>query len=492
MSTHHDTPTPPIQPPSPPLPAAPPTGKTGDSDPALRELLTTFHARWLGEDDLNTGANLLVARAVMLSDLSRIGSGIDLGGHKGRIKVGGSLFVSGGLAAGFVVESIGEVAIRQNHLTAQIERLIRTKTAEAQSKRLKLVEFPSGPALNLAEESLLQLQNPECHMREDPLEGWREVLSASPNARIEDLALRSKILVTARGPRDLENQLKGIHGNRALVSLSLNDPAEVGSYAGTCHALLSGPYPIRDYGETLMANLIVTDPGNVLARVAPGGGNQIAWIARMVWLVDGTTGPDAADNRPDPRSIPTSDTSGRYGSALVAVLAKRLNNHDASPVVHQFDLATAQIRWANFLKRIENRLPGISGTARRLPATLAFGLLELAQAPHHVPLTVTPAGVEALAKWVIRRMAAAREALLRTAEIEEKQRLAKRIQRKLVDGQLSKRELCRALSITATSCEEVLFALNRAGVVRQVDDDWELVEPKPIAETALATLFLGE
>ena len=42
----------------------------------LRNLLTTFNATWLGEGDINAGTNLLVTRAITLSNLSRTGCGI--------------------------------------------------------------------------------------------------------------------------------------------------------------------------------------------------------------------------------------------------------------------------------------------------------------------------------------------------------------------------------------------------------------------------------
>jgi hypothetical protein len=489
MSTHH-TPASTTDVPSPNRsPREIPREKPGSEAEALAELLATFHATCLGEGDVNAGANALVARAVLLSNLSRTGCGIE---HPGlnRQRAGASLFVSGGSSSSLVAEAVTEVAIRQNNLTAQIERLIRDKVAEARKQGQKAAEFPSGPRANVSENALFQLEQADSLIPVDPLEEWNKVLCFPPNPRIENLAARPKVLVTAKGPRDLGKQLNGLHGNRPLVSLSLKDPAEAGAYAETCHALLGGPYPVGEFGETVMANLIVTDPGSLLPRIAATEGNKAAWIGRMVWLVDGTTGPDAAENTPAPGRFHLSDTGGRFGSALNAVLAKRLNNRNAGTVLHPFDLVQAQIRWVNFLKGMEGRLPGITGTARGLLATLAFGLIELAQAPGCKRLTVTPEGVEALGRWVIRRMANARVAMLKSAEIEEKQRLANQILRKLGDGPRSKRDLYRTFTISAAYCEEMLVAMEPAGLIRRVDGGWERTHEGPPPESRVKELFL--
>jgi hypothetical protein len=488
MSTHHAPASSPEDPEPNRSPRKTQSKKQEKEATALAALLDTFHATWIGEGDPNAGANVLVARAVLLSNLSRTGCGIVLPGLN-RLRAGASLFVSGGLSSSFVSEDVAQVAIRQNNLTAQFGRLIRDKVEDARKKGLKAVEFPSGPGANVSENALFQLEQKDSLVPVDPLEEWNKVLCFPPNPRIDDLAARPKFLVTAKGPRDLEKQLNGLHGNRPLVSLSLTKPEEAGSYADTCNALLGGPYPVGEFGETVVANLLVTDPNNVLPRIAPAGGDKMAWIESMVWLVDGTLGPDAAESTVKPGTIPVSDTGGRFGEALNSVLARRLNNHNPGTVVHPFDLAPAQVRWVAYLRGMEGRLPGIAGTARGLLATLAFGLIELAQAPTCERLTVTPEGVEALGRWVIQRMANARIAMLRTAEIERKRHVAQLVLRKLGNGNFSKREICRAYTIPAPRCEEVLMVLEPAGLVRRVGDEWERLNQGPLPDTTLEELF---
>jgi len=488
MSTPPQTTSPAGRPPSKPPSSDTKKDKGSRTSTPLNELLASFNATWLGEGDINAGTNLLVAEVITLSNLCRTGCGIQLT-ELNRMKAGCSLFVGGALSSSFISEMRGEVAILQNNLTAHLCRFVGDKIADAQKKGLKLMEFPSGPGANAAENALFQLEQKDSIYLLDQQEEWSKVLNSPPSPRIEEIAARPKLVVTAKGPKDLEKQLHGLHGHRPLVCLSLNGRAEASAYADTCNALLNGPYPVGDFGETVSAHLLVTDPGNVLAQVAPTGGEEVGWLGRMVWLVDSTRGPYAAESSSAPGKFSVSDTGARFGKALTAVLTKRLNNRDAGTVVHPFDLAKAQISWAAYLKGMEGRLPGITGTARGLLATLAFGLTELAEAPNCDPLPVTPEGVEALGRWVIQRMANARVAMLRTDEVERMRHLALRLLLKLGDGKFSKRDLCRTFTIPAARCEKVLFALEPAGLVRQVDGSWERIHPGPFLDTEIEALF---
>ncbi len=489
MKTNRQTTAPTVHPSSAPIsgetPGVKDIKKTGS---ALNDLLTSFNATCMGEGEINAGTNLLVARAITLSNLSRVGCGIEPP-RLSRMKAGCSVLVSGGLSSSFVSELVAEVAVHQNCLTAHLTRFVEDKFADARKKGQRTMEFPSGPGANAAENAFFQLEQKDSLTPLESQVEWSQVLNYPPNPRIDDLAARPKWLVTVRSPKDLEHQLNRLHGQRPLVSLSLNGASEASTYADTCNALLSGPYPVGEFGETVGANLLVSDPGNVLTRIAPSGGEKVDWLGRMMWLVDGTQGPDAAEHGTGRGTFRVSDTGVRFGEALTAVLAKRLNNHDAGTVVHPFDLGPAQIEWIAYLKEMEGRLPGISGTARGLLATLAFGLIELAQAPGCELLTVTPEGVEALGRWVIQRMANTRVAMLGTVEIERKRQLAKRVYSKLGDGKFSKRDICRAFTIPASPIEEVLTVLEPAGLVRRVGGEWERLNQGPLPDATLEELF---
>ncbi len=145
--------------------------KKRKADSPLDDLLASFNATWLGQGDINAGTNLLVARAITLSNLSRTGCGVQPPGVS-RMKAGCSLFVNGAVSSSLVSEDVAEVAIRQNNVTAQLERLIRDKIEDARKKGTKTLEFPSGPGANASENSLFQLEQKDSLIPVDPLEEW--------------------------------------------------------------------------------------------------------------------------------------------------------------------------------------------------------------------------------------------------------------------------------------------------------------------------------
>lgn len=442
----------------------------------LDHLLTAFKATCLGEGDTNAGSNLLAAMAVMLANIARSGSGIQPP-QTSRMRVGTSLLVSGGLTPNLVTDDIiAEVGIRQNVLTAQLRRLIGDKIADARNDRLRTVEFPQGPKSNYAENALYQLEQRDPLVPMDVQEKWRDVFAVPPNPRIEDLADQPKFLVTAKGPKDLDRQLRGLHGNRPLVVLGLNQLKDVTAYAASCEALLNGLFPVGDFGETAAGHLLISDPAGVLPQIASKASEGAAWLGRMVWLVDGTAGPDASEGHPAQGKLRVGDMAARFGEALTAVLAKRLDNHDAGAVVHEFDLGGAQFRWVAFLKKMEGRLPGIIGTARALLPTLAFGLVELATAPNCKRLPISVAEVEALARWIVNRMANARAAMLFTAQEAWKLRYKRKILAKLCEGRRNNRSIYHPLHLPAAICEDLLAELEADSLVQRRGCEWERIE----------------
>jgi len=153
MSTPPQTTSPAGRPPSKPPSDGTKKDKGSRTSTPLNELLASFNATWLGEGDINAGTNLLVAEVITLSNLCRTGCGIQLT-ELNRMKAGCSLFVGGALSSSFISEMRGEVAILQNNLTAHLCRFVGDKIADAQKKGLKLMEFPSGPGANAAENAL--------------------------------------------------------------------------------------------------------------------------------------------------------------------------------------------------------------------------------------------------------------------------------------------------------------------------------------------------
>ena len=467
--------------------------ETADDSAQLTSLRATFDACGLGDGDPVIGTNVLVAMAVTLANVSRTGSGIATPGS-GRLRAGGSLLTSGGNTSSLVRDKvIEELAIRQNNLLSQLRRLLSDKIADAKRQGLKAAEFPEGPNPNHSSDALFQLEQRDSLTRvhdQDVLDLWAQVLALPANPRIDDLAARPKILVSARGPRDLENQLRGLHGNRPLVVFGLNHPETAARLAETCHSLLDGNLPCDDWGETATGHLLVTDPHNTLTELSGETDGKVSWLGRLVWLVDrdGETDWDGRDTGAE--TTPTIETRARFGEALTSVLSRRLDNHNAGTVLHELDLGQAQRRWAAFLRKTEQTLPGVTEAARGLLATLAFGLTELAQAAHCPKLKVSVGQVEALARWIIRRMARARIEMLDTTEQQRWVNLAFKILELLKEGALTPRELYRRLTIPAESCHWILRKMGSADLVQPSQDKWECKVTEPIRQSDIEQLFL--
>lgn len=480
--------------------------KTKTKTNHLQELLSFFKATGIGEGDTNAGANSLAVMTVTLANVSRTGSGIQTK-EMGHMRAGTSLLVGSGLTSSLVQDKvITEAIVCQNNLVAQIRRLRGDKIANAERKGMMSAQFPTGSTPNHAQNALYQLEQSAKESGIHPTEAlqkWETVIGLPPNPRIDDLAARPKIVATARNSRDLENQLNGLHDNRPLVVLGLNSPADAAALSETCTSLLNGLLPHGDGGEMVTGNLLITDHGDVLAKIAPNAGDKTTWLGRMPWLVDGNTGPDAVEAGEGVGKIRVDDMTGYFSAALKGVLARRMNNHDASPTVHEFDLGAAQLSWVRFLQKMESRLPGITGTARSLLASLAFGLIELAGAMHKSiarnpfldppaakDLPVKPAGVEALARWIIRRMANARAEMLGTAERERLQLLAKRIVERLCDSNQSTREIYRGLGISAAEAERLLFPMQKGGLLHRSEGKWGLSKDAALLRDDVQNLFI--
>ena len=159
------------------------------ADNHLSALLTDYDVMGLGEGNRTAGANVLAAMAITLANISRTGSGIESPGL-GRMRVGLSALVGGSLSSSLVTDNvITEAAIRQNILSAKLERLFGDKLADARKKGLKAIEFPSGPGVNPSENALFHLEQKDSLIPVDVLELWEEVLKVPPNPRIEDLVV---------------------------------------------------------------------------------------------------------------------------------------------------------------------------------------------------------------------------------------------------------------------------------------------------------------
>jgi hypothetical protein len=153
-----------------------------------------------------------------------------------------------------------------------------------------------------------------------------------------------------------------------------------------------------------------------------------------------------------------------------------MNLRRTVPLIYKMDFTRNQIRWMEFLEEMESSLPGISGTARHLFAALVFGLrriFETVETPQDFNNIV--GGIEALARFLVRRMASARAAILFSAQEARKLRLKQKILIKLSEGCLDLRSIYHPLHLDVTNCEAILLEMATEGLVRRRGKKWECV-----------------
>jgi hypothetical protein len=210
----------------------------------------------------------------------------------------------------------------------------------------------------------------------------------------------------------------------------------------------------------------------MIGEAAKGLDDRTAWLGHFLWLCDGDAGPDVpTDERVKPQS--TETTTERFRIALSSVIARRLNMPEKEPIILAHGTREAAVRWTTFLREMEPRLPGISGAARNLIESLVFGLGQMTLAggkKDHLPITV--AGIEAFARFLVRRMANARAAILFSAEEAWKLRYKRKILNKLAEANLEDRHL----HIPADTCRELLAEMERGRLVRVTGGKWERLE----------------
>ena len=449
----------------------------------LRHILTTFDARSLGEGDEAIGTNLLAAMAITLANLTRPGSGIRT--PDGRlITVGCSLLVTGALTTNMVLdEVVTPVGRCQDNLLGQLDRLRKNDKAEEDRALRNLPRkwiLSNGRPRNTGENSLFQLMTDDGEL--GPLFGtrvdqWMDVVGSAPSEDFRDLVGSPRAFIAAATPALLAQQLAGVHRGQALVTIGLSCAANAAKFGKLCPSLMDGLIPAGPSGETVRGRLLVTVPASMLSKAATAGGDETAWLARILWLVDGSHGPELMPKQDgDGNIVRLPNLTASFECAVQRSFAKRFDSREPEPMVDESDFAPQQARWMKFLSNMERNVPGISGTARPLLASLAFGMARLDQAAetpkgfkHYVD------GIEGLARHLIRRMANARSAILSSSEEEWKLRCKQRILAKLADGPQDNRFLYRILHLPASVCENLLAEIESDNRVKRSGRQWELV-----------------
>ncbi len=449
----------------------------------LRHILTTFDARSLGEGDEAIGANLLAAMAITLANLARPGSGIRT--PDGRlITVGCNLLASGARLSDMIRdEVVTPVGRFQNNILAHVGRLLESDKEQNQRPLQSLARewniLKSGSPSS-GESNFLRLMtlDPKSNLVPEGVDdAWLDVLDIAPNPNFHDMVRSPRAFIAAANPGMLDRQLGGIHAGQAFITIALNRASDAGRFGELCLALMNGLPPLGPSGETTRGRLLVTDPGNVLPEAARLAGDQTTWLGRLLWLVSGNAGPEPPpQHTTGGKVVRLPHVPARFEHVVQRIFANRMNLRQTQPLIDAMDFTQNQIRWMEFLEEMESSLPGISGTARHLLASLVFGLGRLVGAERNPEgFKYHWGGFEALARFLVRRMASARATNLFTAEEAQKLRWKQRILTNLPEGCFDTRDAYRLLRLRADICEPVLREMAAEGSLKRRGDKWERI-----------------
>jgi hypothetical protein len=441
-----------------------------DDAAELAALQKSFDVTALGSGDPIVGFNLLATMACTLSHLAPDdGAVVHPDGSPARL--GTSLLVLGSASSGRVVdEVISEVSRMQNNLTTHLQGYFGW-IEESQAKQ-SFPFHPTNPGTGASVGLISETQTQFGDITRGHAGSWRKVLERAPHQTLQQIEKQPKFLVSVGGRKDIESQLTRLRPGCPLVHLGLQHPDDLVRFSEAGSALLEGRYPLDDGVRTIKGNILITDPMQVLMAAARNPDDRTLWLGQLLWLTDSDSGPDAPHQEPGGVQTSSARIEQRFRLALGKVMTYRFSLPDLSPLVLYADTSEASVRWTGFLREMEPRLPGISGAGRNLLTSLVFGLGLLAPKSRGISM----GGVEALARFLVRRMANARIAILQAGEIARRREQITRIFHKLGNGPANARKFCRDLKITAAERDEALRWMDAASLVIQGQDGWQLRE----------------
>lgn len=438
-------------------------------------LQKAFQVDILGDGNPDAGINQLAAMAISLANLAHPGSGLLT--PEGRLLgIGCNLLATGPLIASAILDEVlPPVRHCQDNLLSQLARLLKADKAEEARVADRRWNMNGGLKPSAGETALFSLvanDSDDGPLLGSSIDQWLEVVSSAPTEGIKDLIQRPRAFIAAPTLSHLEQQLAGAHLGQPFVAISLNHVSDAAKFGNLCPALMDGLIPAGPSGETLNARLLVTDARGLLREVATTADDKSAWLARLLWLVEGSAGPDLAPLTGDDDIVRLPNLTTRFEHAVQLGFADRLNSH--KPVIYEYNFAGLQSRWVGFLTDMEKSLPGITIVARKLLASLAFGLRRLVTADR-IPkgLHYTNEGVEALARLLVQRMVNHRSALLFSAVDARRLKNKRRILAKLAEDSLDARSIYHPLHLEANLCRELLEEMEADKLVERNGKNWE-------------------
>jgi hypothetical protein len=441
---------------------------TQDEAAALSALQHTFDVTALGSGDPVVGFNLLAAQACTLANLAPDDGSVV---HKdGRVaRLGASLLVHGAASAGGVVdEIISEVSKRQANLTNRCQTYLGWRAKNNDNPNAFVSKDSSeSEAANLFLHAGQEIQ-PLFGKRADL---WIRAMETAPNEADPHLAGRPKFLVSAGKHGDLENELRGLRPGRPLVHLGFSSPENLTQFSETVPALMESRYTLGN--GVVRGNIIVTDPMLILVSAASDPSVKTDWLGQLLWLTDGEAGPQPPGGEIAHAPEDNPMIVERFQAALSNLMARRLGNYQDEPHAPLrliADVGPAIVRWTEFLRKMEASIPGVSGACRNLLTSLIFGLGEMAKIETALKFTV--AGVEAFARYLVRRMANARMMILRAGEIARMQQVVGKIFAKICSGVSCERKIGKDFKIAAVERDKALRWLSQSEMIYRGSEGW--------------------
>ena len=438
----------------------------------LNELLHIFGATRLGEGDPVAGANLLAAMATSIANIAPPGSGLQAPDGE-TLEAGASLIVSGCLSTSLVAEKIlSGLGDRQNNLNSHLRSHLRNhpdkpKAAgnfEAEARASVMDRYN-----NLTLEGLYA--DGDFH-RGGVAGPWAGLLRQPAAADFEELRDQHVIFAAKATTGNLADILDHAHRGRPCLHVELEKAPYFARVARQCLDVMDGRGSTGLNSQTVRGTVIATDPSGILGEAMRAEDVAALMVSRMVLLVDGNAGPEPGEPEANTKLVALDAPGWRYKAAMEQAWGKRLDHRKPGPVLLSYDFHSFQARWIAFLKSKEAELPGITGTARNLLATLVFGLTQMvgsARAPKDFSWSLEQ--IEALARFLVHRMANARSAMLHSAQSARKLVLEEKILQKLRAGPLDVRGITRKFhSLTAGYCLDVLLDMEAAGKLLRIDD----------------------
>ena len=439
-----------------------------DEASELSALQDTFDVTALGSGDPVVGFNVLAAKACTLANMAPDDGSVI---HEDALvaRLGTSLLVCGGASAGGVVdEIISEVIKRQANLTLHCQTYLGWRVKNKDNPNAII---PKNRSESDAANLFLNALHPEQPVFGRRVDFWKDAMLTAPNEGDLYLAARPKFLVSAGKPGDLDAEFRGLRHGRPLVHLGFSGPEDLTAFSETVPALLESRYPLGN--GVVRGNIIVTDPMRFLEAAASDPSVKTDWLGQLLWLTDGEAGPQPPGGEIHHAPGANPMIIERFQAALTNLMARRLGSYQdepLKPLVLAAGVGPANVRWAKFLRKMEPSVPGVSGACRNLLTSLVFGLGEMAKIEKALKFTV--AGVEALAKYLVRRMGNARIAILCAGEIARMQQLVGKLFGKICSGVTCERKIGRDLKIAAVDRDKGLRWLTAAGIVYREAGGW--------------------